>query len=323
SVGGVAHWLRQKERGTIMGVWSTSYLIGNMLVKSLGGFLLGAQWHVSLFGYADITFGGWRWSFWGCTLIAFVIWWVIYFWQRTKPQDVGLEPIVGTLEKTGTSVDASNNERVSFAEYLQVALNPIVLSMGLAYFCIKFMRYSLDLWLPAFLQIQGFSAEKASYFSQIFDIAGLAGVILAGWALDRVFRGQWAKLCFVMGIGMVVGYVAVIQLGTTPAALAIWFGLVGFMLYGPDTLLCGAASVEVAGNNNAVAVAGVVNGLGSIGPIFQTEIIGWLVGGTEPEAIRAGMRTTNFLTLGMSVAFTVLMGILAWHLSRRRRALAG
>jgi sugar phosphate permease len=121
-----------------------------------------------------------------------------------------------------------------------------------------------------------------------------------------------------MGIGMVVGYLAVIQFGTTPTSLAIWFGLVGFMLFGPDTLLCGAASVEVAGNNNAVAVAGLVNGIGSIGPIFQTEIIGWLVGGTDPKTIQAGMKTTNFLTLGMSVAFTVLMGLLAWHLSRKR-----
>jgi len=111
--------------------------------------------------------------------------------------------------------------------------------MGLAYFCIKFMRYSLDLWLPAFLQIQGFSAEKAALSSQSFEIAGLAGAILAGWALDRLFRGQWAKLCFLMGIGMIVGYLAVIQLGTTPAALAIWFGLVGFMLYGPTP--CSAA----------------------------------------------------------------------------------
>src|SRR5205085_11242132 len=48
SVGAVAQWLRPAERGMIMGVWSTNYMIGNMLVKSLGGFLLGNY--------------GWRWS---------------------------------------------------------------------------------------------------------------------------------------------------------------------------------------------------------------------------------------------------------------------
>ena len=54
SVGSVSEWLRPAERGRIMGVWSTNYLFGNMIIKSLGGYLLGAQ--------------GWRWSFWGCTL---------------------------------------------------------------------------------------------------------------------------------------------------------------------------------------------------------------------------------------------------------------
>jgi sugar phosphate permease len=184
SVGGVAHWLRAHERGTIMGVWSTSYLIGQMLMKSLGGLLLG--------------YYGWRWSFWGCTLVSFGIWWLIYFWQRTKPQDVGLEPIVGDVEQAGTSVEASNEEHVSLAEYLRIAFNPIIISMGLAYFCIKFMRYALDLWLPAFLNIQGFSAEKAALSSQTFEVAGFFGVLLAGWALDRLFKGpssasSWAS----------------------------------------------------------------------------------------------------------------------------------
>ena len=55
-----------------MGVWSTNYLFGNMLVKSLGGYLLGS-W-------------GWRWSFWGCTLLGFGVWWLLFFWQRNRPR---------------------------------------------------------------------------------------------------------------------------------------------------------------------------------------------------------------------------------------------
>jgi sugar phosphate permease len=42
SVGAVAHWLRPAERGRIMGIWSTNYLLGNMLIKSLDDYLLGA-----------------------------------------------------------------------------------------------------------------------------------------------------------------------------------------------------------------------------------------------------------------------------------------
>ena len=82
------------------------------------------------------------------------------------------------------------------------------------------------------------------------------------------------------------------------------------MLYGPDTLLCGAASVQVAGEKNAVAVAGLVNGMGSIGSVVQEEVIGWLVRGD----VRTGMRNTNLLALAMSILMAGLLIAVAWRL---------
>jgi len=304
TVGGVAHWLRRRERGRIMGVWSTNYLIGNMMVKSLGGYLLGAY--------------GWRWSFWGCALLSFSIWWLIYFWQRTRPEDVGLDPIVDPPDTESRTVQASQADRFSLAEHLRIAFNPVILAMGAGYFCIKFLRYALDSWLPSFLNIQGLDVARASYYSQIFDFAGLAGVLLAGWALDRWFKGNWGLLCFLMGLGMIASYVLVLWLGTNAIALSVCFGLVGFMLYGPDTVLCGAAAVQVAGEKNAVAVAGLINGMGSIGAVLQEQVIGALVRGN----VHAGMRNTNLLALSMSIAFALLMILVMWcvHVNRKSKA---
>lgn len=296
AVGAVAEWLRPAERGFIMGVWSTNYQLGNMLVKSLGGWLLGA-W-------------GWRWSFFGCTILTFVIWWLVYLWQRNRPADVGLPVIVDLENVAERSVSAPQEEHVTFKAYLKLALNPVILAMGTSYFCMKFLRYALDSWLPAFLNIQGLDVARASYYSQIFDLAGLVGVILAGWALDKWFKGNWAAVCAVMSIGVIAGYLAVIQFGGSPATIAIWFGLVGFMLYGPDTLMGGAAAVQVAGERNAVAVAGLVNGVGSIGPVLQEEVIGWLVRGD----VQRGMRNTNFLALGVAIIMAVLLAVLALRL---------
>jgi OPA family glycerol-3-phosphate transporter-like MFS transporter len=296
TVGGVAHWLRKAERGTIMGVWSTNYLFGNMLIKSVGGYLLGAY--------------GWRWSFWGCTLLSFAIWWLVFFWQRSRPEDVGLEPIVEAEPAETRAVQASQADRVTLRQYGRLALNPIILAMGASYFFIKFLRYALDSWLPAFLNVQGLDVARASYYSQVFDFAGLGGVILAGWALDRWFKGNWAAVCACMAVGVIAGYASVIMFGRNPAMVAFCFGLVGFMLYGPDTLLCGAASVQVAGEKNAVAVAGLVNGMGSIGSIVQEEVIGGLIRGH----VYAGMRNTNILALSMSILLALLLIALAWRL---------
>ena len=295
-VGGISEWLRGKERGRIMGVWSTNYMVGNMLVKSIGGFLLGTY--------------GWRYAFIGCTVIGMAIWWLIYFWQRNRPQDVGLAPIVGQNVKESRTVRASNEDHITLRDYLRLAFNPVVLIMGVSYFSIKFLRYALDSWLPTFLNLQGMDVARASYFSGIFDLAGLAGAISAGWALDRWFRGQWQILCFVMGIGMVMGYMLVVKFGGNPYTLAICFGVVGFMIHGPDTILSGAASVQVAGEKNGVAVAGIVNGFGSLGPVIQEEVIGYLIRGKDHQA---GIRNTNLLTLGMSIAFLLTMVVVIWY----------
>jgi sugar phosphate permease len=155
--------------------------------------------------------------------------------------------------------------------------------------------------------------DRASYYSGILDFAGLGGAIIAGVALDWLFKGRWERITFIMGIGMVLGYVTVLQYGGSPVMLAICFGLVGFMLYGPDTLLCGAAAISVAGERNGVAVAGLVNGIGSIGPIAQELIIPYLMEGREPVD---QIRNVNMLGLSVAVLFVVLMVVLCWQVKR-------
>jgi sugar phosphate permease len=195
---------------------------------------------------------------------------------------------------------------------------------------VKFLRYALDSWLPAFLDFQGMGKGEAAFYSSIFDFAGIGGAVLAGLLLDRVFRKDWAMVCLLMGIGCVGSYLLIIQIGGSPYMLAVLCGLVGIMLYGPDTLICGAAAVTVAGERNALAVAGIINGIGSIGPVVQEEVIGWLMkdaSGLEEKraALEAGMRNTNLLFLAMSAIFVAMM-ILQIVLQRRvydRRPAAG
>jgi sugar phosphate permease len=298
TVGAVALWLRKHERGTIMGFWSTNYLVGNIVVKMLGGYLL--------------VLSGWRYAFWGASLAAFGIWWLLYFWQRTRPEDVGLAPIIS--DENRGEVDAPNEDRISFKKYTKLLLNPIVPLMGLSYFSIKFLRYALDSWLPTFLNLQGLDKAAAAYYSSIFDFAGFGGVVIAGFALDRIFKGRWEQVVLVMSLGLVGGYLVVISFGQDPLVLALSFGLVGFMLYGPDTLLCGAASVQVAGEKNAVAVAALVNGIGSIGPVIQEEVIGWLMSG---QSYAAGMRNANYLALVMSVLLVGYSLLIFWLIKQR------
>jgi len=298
-IGGISRWLRNYERGTIMGVWTTNHIIANIIYKSVGGFLLASM--------------GWRWSFFGMTLLTLFVWALILIWQKDRPEDVGLPPIIDKEEDYGQAIKASQEDHISVSEYLRVAFNPLIFIMGVAYFSVKFLRYALDSWLPSFLNIQGLPVDQASYYSMIFDITGVVGTIVAGYVLDRWFRGNWAGVCFVCSIGTILGYIAVMYAGVNPILIAFCFGIVGFMLYGPDSLLTGAAAVAVAGEANAVAITGVINGIGSIGPVVQELVIGKFM---KTENLQIGIDRTNMLGLIMSIALAMSTAFLTWYLYR-------
>lgn len=303
-VGAVSAWMREHERGTIMGWWTTNHIVGNIVYKSIGGLLLG--------------YLGWRWAFTGLTALTLITWWLLYLWQHDKLEEVGLDPMVAKRDGDSHAVQGSQEDSVSFREYMRIALNPLVLTMGVSYLCIKFMRYALDSWLPSFLNIQGLPPDQASYWSMGFDLTGVVGTVVAGWALDRIFKGNWAILSFIMALGAIVGYVAVIYAGSNPIMVALCFSIVGFMIYGPDSLLTGAAAIAVAGEMNGVAVAGIVNAIGSAGPVVQELWIGKLMTGSD---MTANIRNSNILTLAMSVVFAVLMIVVAWrlHIAHKQR----
>ncbi|HOK10385.1 MAG TPA: MFS transporter [Candidatus Hydrogenedens sp.] len=296
-IGGISRWLRNQERGTVMGIWTTNHIIANIIYKSLGGLLLGMF--------------GWRWAFFGMSILTLFVWALILIWQKDRPEDVGLEPIIDKTDDYGQAIKASQEEHIPFSEYLRVAFNPLIFIMGIAYFSVKFLRYALDSWLPSFLNIQGLPVDQASYYSMVFDVTGVVGTIFAGYILDRWFRGNWAGVCFLCGLGTILGYIAVIYAGANPIMIAMCFGIVGFMLYGPDSLLTGAAAVAVAGEANAVAITGIINGIGSVGPVIQELVIGKFMKTADPMV---GIARTNTLCLIFSIALAVSTAFLTWYL---------
>ena len=76
---------------------------------------------------------------------------------------------------------------------------------------------------------------------------------------------------------MALSFVMMYTLGSTSLLyFTISMGLAGFMLYGPDSLISGVGAIDIGTKKGALVAAGIINGTGSIGPIFQEEIIGWM-----------------------------------------------
>ena len=256
-IGSLAYWFKRKQRGSVLGLWSTCYQVGSVAATSFAAYMLGQF--------------GWRWSFFGASMVLLVVWFIVLFLQPKRPEDVGLEPLLESdeIEENRTAADGK-----SLGWTREVVVT--ILMMGLVYFCIKFLRYSLWSWAPFFLRNNfQMAGDNAGYLSTVFDMAGFAGVIFAGFISDKLFKGRRAFLAFVMLALMTLSFILMQVKGSTSVLFfTISMGLAGFMLYGPDSLLSGVGAIDVGAKKGALSAAGIINGIGSIGPIFQEEIIG-------------------------------------------------
>ena len=87
----------------------------------------------------------------------------------------------------------------------------------------------------------GMAADDAGYLSTLFDLAGFAGVVVAGYMSDKFFNGKRAFPSFLMLVGMMLGCAGLFLAGGASIfAFGACLALIGFMLFGPDSLLSGA-----------------------------------------------------------------------------------
>ena len=258
-IGSLAYWFKRDKRGTILGFWATCYQVGSIVATAFAAYMLGEF--------------GWRWSFFGASIILLLIWTIVLFLHPNRPEDVGLDPIEDDDETT-ESAEGSNSDKLGWSKDVWST----VITMGLIYFTIKFLRYALWSWVPFFLNKNfDLEASNAGYLSTVFDLAGFAGVLFAGYASDKLFKGKRSLLSAIMLSFMALAFILMYIKGATDLMFfTISMGLAGFMLYGPDSLISGVGAIDVGNKKGALVAAGIINGTGSIGPIFQEEIIGWL-----------------------------------------------
>ena len=263
-IGSLAFWFRRDQRGSVLGVWSTCYQVGSLVSTGFAAYLLGRA--------------GWRWSYFGCALVLLGIWALVALLHPNRPESVGLAPLGEDGEEEGTAgalaVARPDTEPLGWTS--GVIVNVVL--MGTIYFTIKFLRYALWSWAPFFLRKNfGLAGDQAGYLSTVFELCGFVGVIVSGVASDKLFRGRRAFISFAMLAMMTLSFVLMASLGATSVTFfTVSMGLAGFMLFGPDALLSGVGAIDVGSKRGALAAAGIINGMGSIGPIFQEEIIGWM-----------------------------------------------
>ncbi|MBS0393363.1 MAG: MFS transporter [Proteobacteria bacterium] len=295
NVGLFANWTRRAERGTLFGIWGTCYQIGAVAGKGLAAFLLG--WL------------GIAWSFIGSSLVLLVITAVFAALARERPEAVGLSLHDESEAPAPGGADAGRRQ-----EPLPHGWVGMIVAMGLIYFGLKFLRYALDSWSALILSEQfRLSATRAGYLSAAFDLIGFLGVITAGIWSDRIAGAFRTPVIFWMILTCLAATCLMWFAGLTSATLfVVLLGVIGFTAMGPDSLVSGVCAMDAGSRRQAALAAGIINGLGSIGPIVQEPAIGWLKQTSGVDAV--------FLLLVAVVALTTLGTGLLWFVQRRQRA---
>jgi OPA family glycerol-3-phosphate transporter-like MFS transporter/OPA family sugar phosphate sensor protein UhpC-like MFS transporter len=239
----IAFWVPPNELATKMSVWNTSHSIGGGLVAKVCGVIMG----LGVIGSANQGVGMWRWCFWSMAALGFLGLILMWLWLPGTPKEEGLPDLPGTegggSRSCATVGDADAQERVppnAPSVFRMVFLNPVIWMLGLCNFAINAARALVADWGPTLLQeAKGLSSSDAGTVIMLFEFAGIAGMLFAGWATDRLFGGRAPRLCvFLMALtaGLLAAFWFLPAGGWTKYLAMGSLCLAGFCLYGPQAL---------------------------------------------------------------------------------------
>lgn len=171
-------WYSRRERGRVLGLWSTNYPAGSVIAFTIAGGAI--TW-----------FGHWSYAFYVPAACLFAIFLLLYFFHADRPQDVGLPSIDAYHGELAAGQEDDHEAKPETTSWLELIRQPMIGLLAFTYFLLKPTRYAILLWGPYYvtLKLQTgalFSATIASTFA----IAGIFGAIIAGTISDMVFKAK-------------------------------------------------------------------------------------------------------------------------------------
>ena len=264
----ISNWFSLRERGVIMGWWSTNYAIGSLVAAPFAGLM------------ADY-FTDWRYAFFMPATVLFIIAVLFFLLQRNRPQDVGLPSIEdyhgeekATLNPSG-SLEEEPDEG-SWKAIVLVFKNRMVLLLAVVYFFLKPTRYAILFWGPLYInETLNTGMTESAIISVSFFLAGPLSVLFAGYVSDKIFNSRRLPYCIIalFLLAIILFFFNDIAVLQNKIEIALLLFIIGFLLYGPDSLVSATAALDFGTSKGASTASGLINGLGSIGAI---------VGGTVP-----------------------------------------
>ena len=294
-----SRWFDYSSYGTILGILSLSYLVGDALARQQMGLLIAH-------GY------GWRALFVFAAIVAGVMLAANLTWLRESRAEQGY-------------AEARPNPLNLFSAAARPAsvgalLAPLLRSRAFLLVCLlsfacTIIRETFNTWTPVYLRDHlGYSMSDSAGLSAIFPAVGVISVLLAGWLSDRLGLTGRSLLLFAGLAGTAAALMLLIPVRAGAAHTLfpiVTIGLVAFCLLGPYSYLGGAFALDFGGKQASAASSGIIDGIGYLGGVLAGDSVARL-------EVAAGWEGV-FVTLA-AVSAVAAVGAGALHLLNARAA---
>jgi OPA family glycerol-3-phosphate transporter-like MFS transporter len=297
-----SRWFDYSSYGTVMGILSISYLVGDAAARKIMGEMI-------RHGF------GWRALFLFAAGFLFVIFALNWWFLRESRVEAGFsEPEVNPLNAFRKEGDLEKPPSIG------ALLGPLLKSPMFWLVCLlslgcTLVRETFNTWTPTYFnQFVGFTQAHAAEMSALFPLIGVVSVLLCGWISDRLGASGRAVVMFA---GLIVATVALFLLTSVAGGGAgTWavtlVGLVGLGLLGPYSYLAGAMAMDFGGRQGGALSSGFIDGIGYIG--------GFLAGDSVARISVAFGWQKAFLALS-GVCLLSALAAAALFLAQRRRVI--
>ncbi|HEY8052124.1 MAG TPA: MFS transporter [Steroidobacteraceae bacterium] len=288
-------WFNYSSYGSIIGILSVSYLVGDALARQQMGMLIER-------GY------GWRALFLFAAIVAGVMLLASFLWLRESRTEAGhREAIPNPLSLFAAT--ESPPAGVS-ALLLPLLRSRAFLLVCLLSFACTIVRETFNTWTPQYLHDHlGYSMSHAATMSAVFPGVGVLSVLAAGWLSDRLGLNGRSLLMF-LGLGATAA--ALLVLMSVPAGVSgslfpvLTIGVVAFCLLGPYSYLGGAFALDFGGKQASAASSGIIDGIGYLGGILAGDSVARLAAAFGWDGVFVTLAVVSALAAAVAGALHML-----------------
>jgi sugar phosphate permease len=254
----VPDWFPARSMPLAMGVLSLGFVFGGICATLLAGAI--AEW----------SSNNWRWVMSGPSLVLGAILFLCWVVLPRGPKKSG-----SAESRTVESSRVAGFQFRHVSELLAIRQFWIVCALS---FTLTLLRETFNTWTVDFFQTtagSGMSSQMAAFLATPFDALGAVGIVLLGWLFGRIGKAARMRLVAAILSLLTVLILLLPMLGSRNA----WLGMaavggIGFLVYGPYSLLAGVLAVEIRGKEYVATVAGMVDGVGYLAGILAGQQFG-------------------------------------------------